>query len=177
MTVRTLFIPIVALAASMSLAAQDRGQQQYDAAYNAWDAGHYPEALQGFQKLLGAPDGERFVDPVALLTGELYRSIEVARPDQFVVNITATNAPRWSPDGRHLAFEATAGGRRTSHIYRLEDRTPRHVATFDGYGVSFAFAGTQVAFLRTMEDDELKAARVAGGPAVQRLEASKSSYS
>ena len=78
----------------MSLAAQDRGQQQYDAAYDAWDAGHYPEALQGFQKLLGTPDGERFVDPVALLTGELYRSMEVARSDQFVVNVTATNAPQ-----------------------------------------------------------------------------------
>ena len=119
MTGRLPVLVAVALAASISLMAQDRGQQQYNAAYDAWDAGRYPEALKGFQQLLGTPDGERFVEPIALLTGELYRSIEVVPPNRLVVDSSAAvNGPHWSPDGRHFAFESTAAGRRTIRIYR-----------------------------------------------------------
>ena len=159
--------------------AQDRGQQQYDTAYDAWDAGRYPEALKGFQQLLGTPDGERFVEPIALLTGELYRSIEVVPPNRLVVDSSAAvNGPQWSPDGRHFAFESTAAGRRTIRIYRIENGASLPVATLDGHAVSFAFDGTRVAFLRIVEDEELKAARAAGGgpgssAAVRNLEAAK----
>ena len=179
MTVRLLVLSVVALAASISLMAQDRGQQQYNAAYDAWDAGRYPEALKGFQQLLGTPDGERFVEPIALLTGELYRSIEVVPPNRLVVDSSAAvNGPQWSPDGRHFAFESTAAGRRTIRIYRIENGASLPVATLDGHAVSFAFDGTRVAFLRIIEDEELKAARAAGGgpgssAAVRNLEAAK----
>jgi hypothetical protein len=95
------------------------------------------------------------------------------------VDVSAVvNGPQWSPDGRHFAFESTAAGRRTIRIYRIENGASLPVATLDGHAVSFAFDGTRVAFLRIIEDEELKAARVTGGgpgssAAVRNLEAAK----
>src|SRR5687767_2089268 len=73
---------------SISAAARAR----YDTAFYAWQRGDYPTALAGFERLLTSPEGDRVLEPIALLTGELYRTISVARDGQ---------APRWSPDGRY----------------------------------------------------------------------------
>ncbi len=153
----------VALVLPAAVAAQDRMQQRYDSAYYAWDGGNYTDALVRFQRLLNVTGGERFLEPIALVTGELFRSIEVVPPNRLVIAITDARAPKWSADGRHLAFETTAGSRRTGHIYRLENGEARQVAQVDGYGIAFSNDGLRAAFLRVVEDDELRAARAQQG--------------
>src|SRR5690348_6695597 len=57
----------------------------------AWERGDYPEALRGFTKLLEAPGGDRYLEEIALITGELYRTTELTRDGRNV---------RVSPSGK-----------------------------------------------------------------------------
>ena len=145
-----------------AIAAQDRLRQQYDSAYYAWDAGNYPDAITRFQRVLTAPEGARFLESIALVTGELFRSVEVAPPNRFVIAITDSRVPKWSPDSRYFAFETTAGPQRTAHIFRWDGGSAQPVAQVEGHGVTFSTDGSRAAFLRVIEDDELRAARAQG---------------
>ncbi|MFQ5571660.1 MAG: M20/M25/M40 family metallo-hydrolase [Rhodothermales bacterium] len=130
--------------------AQGALQTQYDDAYFAWDAGRYPAALDAFQQILQAPGGDRFLSPIALLTGELYRVDEVA-PDG--------RALRWHPNGRFAAFETGDGTARVTHIVALEGHIAREVAAVAGYGLVFSPTHDRVAYLAVEETPELEAAR------------------
>ena len=147
----------------LSASAQDAAQLQYDSAYYAWDSGNYVDAVTRFQRLLRGPNAARFLEPIALVTGELFVTTEIAPPNRFVINVTPQSVPKWSADGRYFAFETTSGTTRTGHIYRVEGNSARPVAQVNGFGLSFAADGSRVAFLRVTEDDELRAARAAGG--------------
>src|SRR5207244_9315924 len=50
----------------------------YDSAYYAWQSGNYPDALQRFEKMLSGPKASEVLEPIALVTGALYVTIEVA---------------------------------------------------------------------------------------------------
>src|SRR5688572_4308329 len=77
----------------------------FDSAKYAWDAGRYPEALQRLERLLTGPARDSLLAPIALLTGELYRTRELA-PD--------ASDPRWSPAGALLAYEIGGDSARRS---------------------------------------------------------------
>lgn len=157
-----------------SLPAQ-QSQARYDTAYVAWQMGDYPTALARFERLLGTTDGSRFRESIALLTGELYRTVTVA-PDG--ANL------RWSADGRYASF--TTSGRRVSNVVAVERDSTRTVARVDGVGLVFAPDVARVAYFMIPDAPELRAARSltdsltrAGAPnarlqqpraAVQRLE-------
>jgi hypothetical protein len=68
----------------------------FDSAAVAWDQGNYPDALARLARLMAAPDAERHRRAVALLTGELFVTRELA-PDGRKV--------QWSPDGRYAVIE------------------------------------------------------------------------
>ena len=158
---------------------------QYDSAYLSWDTGNYVDALNRLQRVLTGPDGDRFFEPAALLTGELFHTTEIAPPNQYVVAITGTQAPKWSPDGRNFAFESSLGPVRTIHAYHWANGDTRLLARVNGYSVSFSADASKIVFLRVVEDDELRAARAAaaaaggrggragGGGATAALEAAK----
>jgi hypothetical protein len=153
---------LAALTASATLVAQDASRARLESALDDWHAGRYPEALGELRALLEGTDGDAFVEPVALLTGEFYRSAELSPSDRLVVDLTGAAAPKWSPDGRHFSFESTAGARRTIHLYRMEKGAPQALEAIDGFSATFSFDGSRVAFLRILEDQELRAARSAG---------------
>ena len=50
----------------------------------AWERGDYPEALRAFSKLLEAPGGDRYLEEIALITGELYRTTELTRDGRSI---------------------------------------------------------------------------------------------
>ncbi len=121
---------------------------RYDTAYFAWQRGDYPAALAGFERLLASADGDRMVEPIALLTGELYRTTAVAPDGQ---------APRWSPNGRYVSF-ATSGGRVTN-VVAVDGDSVRTVASIDGVALVFSPTGDRVGYLAIDETSELRAAR------------------
>src|SRR5580765_6658375 len=67
----------------------------YDSAYYAWQSGNYPDALQRFEKMLTGPKAGDVLEPIALVTGELYVTSDVA-PDGSQV--------RFSRDGKLLRY-------------------------------------------------------------------------
>jgi Tol biopolymer transport system component len=148
-----LIIPL-SLSGSLTLAQQSRDsippplRARFDTAVIAWQRGDYPTALAVFDRLLSSPDGDRVLEPIALLTGELYRTIPVARDGQGV---------RWSGDGRFASF--TTGGGRVTHIVAIERDTVRPVATIDGVSLVFSPIGDRVAYLAVEETLELRSAR------------------
>jgi len=113
----------------------------------AWERGDYPEALREFSKLLEAPGGDRYLEEIALITGELYRTSELTRDGRTV---------RVSASGKLASYESGTGGSRMSYVVRLD--RPTVVDSVAGYGLAFAGDGRAV-FLRTRETDALRAER------------------
>lgn len=145
-------------------------EDAYDAARAAWWRGDYVAALEGLLELLDAPDAERYRERIAELTGEPFRTHEVAKDGRGL---------RFSPDGRLLAYALGTGANVRTHVLRAE---PPFEAVLEVAGSSVVF-GTDggapvIAYLRVEEDATLRAARdevaklaLAGADGQKQLEA------
>src|SRR5690606_12145028 len=98
----------------------------YDSAYFAWDARDYPPSLRQLDRLLATPGSDEFVVRAAELTGEAYRSTELAVDGR---------ALRWSADGRVVGFESGTGGERAIHVFAVDADEPRRLLHHAGYGL------------------------------------------
>jgi len=149
-------------------AAADDAATLFDDARLAWDAGDYVEALEGFQAVLDHADGAAFFDEVALITGELYRTIELAEDGAN---------PRFSPDGQRAAYEHTENGVTVTYVVDVSGDGPVEIDRFEGTDLAFAPDGQSGAYLKTTPTDtvrvlaeQLQEARQArDGAAVRRL--------
>lgn len=108
-----------------------------------WTAGDYVRALTGLGSVLRSPDANDFRERVALLTGENWPSVMVAEN---------ARAPRWSPDGSHIAFDVALGAERVTRIAKTNNGFAS-VADVRGSDVVFAPNGARIAFLTTKDDD------------------------
>jgi Tol biopolymer transport system component len=146
----TLLASILVLSAPVMVVAQsappDTGSLP---ARLAWERGDYTTALQGFTALLESPNGDRYLEEVALLTGELYRTTELTRDGRAV---------RVSPSGKLASFETGTGAGRMTYVARLD--RPALVDSMPGFALAFAGDGRAVV-LRTRETDALRAERAA----------------
>ncbi len=124
--------------------------KQFDAAYYAWQAGNYPEALRRLDALLDTPGYEPFLDSAALLTGELYVTQDVA-PDGYAL--------RWSADSRTAGFATGTGADRRLHLVDVSGPAPREVAAFAGAGLVFSPVRGEIAYFAVEETERLAAAR------------------
>ena len=125
------------LAAPGAAGAQVAARVAFDSARYAWEAGRYPEALQRMEKLLVGPQRDSVLAPIALLTGELYRTRELA-PD--------ASDPRWSPDGARLLYEIGGDSARRSVLLNTGEAGARP-DTLPGYGAAFSPDGSELAYL------------------------------
>lgn len=141
---------LVLFLSATPLWAQETPEDRFDAARFAWDEGDYLEALQGLESLLQNPDAGFLQDDIARLSGELYRVSEIS-PDGVAV--------RWSPDGRHAAYESGSGSEGVTHILRLGGKGLEEVARVKGSGLAFSPNGRTVARLVLEENAALEAAR------------------
>ncbi|MGH7579950.1 MAG: M20/M25/M40 family metallo-hydrolase, partial [Gemmatimonadales bacterium] len=107
-------------------------------AFYAWQAGNYVEALERMERLLSGPSRDTVLTPIALLTGELYRTREIA-PDAA--------DPRWSRDGSMLAFEIGGDSARRSVLLNLGESGPLRPDTLPGYAAIFAPDGSEIAYV------------------------------
>jgi hypothetical protein len=76
--------PLITVAALVACAAAihavtgaPASSKPLDTANDAWERGDYVAALNGYIQLLTAPGGERWLEPIALTTGELYETREL----------------------------------------------------------------------------------------------------
>jgi hypothetical protein len=117
-------------------------------AHAAWAEGDYIAALNRYIAILNAPGGDAHLAEIALQTGELYRSTELT-PDG--------RNPRFSRDGRFLAFETGLEVSRRTKVLR-NDGTFTVVADLPGVSATFSPTAAVVAYLKIGESPELVAA-------------------
>ena len=99
----------------------------YRRAVDAWDAGQYPDALASLMPLMKGPAAAEYLERVALLTGELFQTIELT---------TDGRNPKISPNGHYASFETGPATDAVTRVVTL-DATPRTVAEVKGTGLSF----------------------------------------
>ncbi len=118
-------------------------------ANDAWFSGNYSVALQAYLRLLKAPNGEQYVEPIAIQTGELYHTDELS---------TDARAQRLSAAGKLISYET--GALKTPTIRVVETAgTNKVVAEFAGTGAVISPSGKQVAYLKLKPNDELAKAQ------------------
>jgi len=138
-------ILIAVVFCALGFAGQQLLDDRFERSYKAWDTGDYAAALRGFEALLKAPDGDAWLERVALITGELYPDVELTRDGR---------APRFSPNGRYGAYETGSRPAVATYLVNL-DRQPPQVAKIDGEGLVFSPARDAVAFLRVKDTPEM----------------------
>ncbi len=117
-------------------------------ANDAWERGDYIAALNGYIQLLTAPGGDQYVEPIALRTGELFRTHEIT---------TDGRAPRFSPDGKFVVYETGLETSRRTKIVR-NDETRATVADLPGVSATFSTPLAQVAYLKIPDNDQIRRA-------------------
>src|SRR5690606_29918209 len=124
----------------------------FDSARIAWASGDYVDALTTLDRILAGGQGAAMLDSVALLTGELYRTTELA-PDGRNV--------RWSADGRHVLIDAGVGKPPSTTILTLQDQAEilPQTTIAGAFAATLSPDGSRIAYLTIDEDAELRAAR------------------
>lgn len=125
---------------------------RYDSAYFAWDRGDYLAALDHAEHLLDSEPPDAFVDAVALLTGELYPTLEVAPEGHSL---------RWSPDGVHVSYELGERSNSRIQVVRVDGERPRAHSDFEGWDANFLADGRSIVYFRHPRTEEWEAAREA----------------
>jgi Tol biopolymer transport system component len=133
-----------------ALPAQDRPDPQFEAAYLAWDRGDYLPALEGFARVLDSPAGARYFERIALTTGELFSTTEIA-PDG--------RALRLAPAGGWMAYETGTGSARSTQLVELDGKRRQAPTSLRGIALAFSPAGDRAAYLALNETKELAEAR------------------
>src|SRR5687768_5336997 len=109
----------VALLVAVSLVTQAavRGASSpaLAAAHEAWDRGDYAVALKAYISIVDKPEGGAALEEIAIKTGELYRTRELTADGR---------APRFSPDGRFLAYETGLEISRRTRVVPAEGDGP-----------------------------------------------------
>jgi Tol biopolymer transport system component len=134
------FAACVALVLTAALASE--GTQPappgLDEANLAWDRGDYVAALRAYLALLRrAPD--RFHEPIAVQTGELFQTTELT---------TDGDAPLFSPDGAAFLYEVGRTSLRRTRVVSTAAPTGPPIAELDGSGASFSPDGTRIVYTK-----------------------------
>ena len=122
--------------------------RSFDAATDAWERGEYATALSGFIQVISAPGGDAFLEPIALTTGELFQTRELT---------TDGRAPRFSADGKYIAYETGLETSRRTRIVR-NDTMLTPLVELPGVSATVSSTLNQVAYLRVPDNDEIRRA-------------------
>ena len=142
---------LFALAAGAHAVSDTPGAKALAAANDAWDRGDYITAITEYIRLVDSPTGDAYLEPIALQTGELFVSRELT-PDG--------RAPRFSPDGKLLAYETGLEVSTGTRVVRNDDKLSL-VTELPGVSATFSPDGTHVAYLRIGTSEPLRAAQQA----------------
>ena len=146
MKTRLWLLTVILLFAAIGFSVpQDKADERFDLARLAWDTGYFVRALDEFELLLKSPDGSRFFDPIALITGELYQVMEITRDGRSI---------RISPDGKYAAYDT---GTRSSPLTRIMAMADLSRPTAEIRGTNLVFTPTpdSAAYLKVTETLEI----------------------
>jgi len=156
MTTKRAFYTLALLAGLVAAtSAQQPAKPSLDTANDAWDRGDYVAALTAYKSLLTGTGGSAYLEPIALQTGELYKTVEIT---------TDGLNPRISPDGQLVAYETGAGPARRTKIIQVSEGL-KTIADVGGYGLSFAPVTGRIVYLRPRQSDEVSKAVADAGQA------------
>ena len=151
-----VFLLCTPLLASGLAGVQLRPSAPVQEAYFAWDEGRYVDAIEGYLELLEEAEGERFVEEVARLTGELHP----VRPVDDDGSGLAV-----SPDGRHLLWSRSIGEEWVTRVESVEGggrmELPGRIATFTSGG-EVAYLHDGILYLRNLDSGEERARELSG---------------
>lgn len=116
-----------------------------------WEEGDYIAALTRYLRLLKGPAGDQVVELIAEQTGELYHTEEIT---------TDGRAPRFSPDGTLIVYEAGPASAPVTRLIRA-DEPHAVVAELAGTGAVFSPSGRFVALIRVPVTEEMAQAEAA----------------
>jgi hypothetical protein len=117
---------------------------------DAWEAGHYPTALERLRTLMRSASAAEYFDRVALLTGELH-----------VTTVLTTDGrnPRLSGNGAYASYETGPTATARTVIVALDPK-PQVVAELPATNVALDRAGRRVAWLRAASSGDAAAAEI-----------------
>ena len=150
---KRLLLIVAALVAAVWVTVWGSSDTPLQAAAVAWDRGDYTTALKLYLEILDSPGGPAALEPIALQTGELYKTLELTRDG---------DAPIFSPDSRRVAYKTGSGITRKTRIIpvgtaaRLESPIE-----LPGVGAAFSVDGLKVAYLRLPAGQDATAAQTA----------------
>ena len=147
---KKLLLLTAAMVAALWMPAWGRvAETPLQSAALAWDRGDYTSALAAYLQILDSPDAAAALETIALQTGELYHTTELTSDGQ---------APLFSPDDRHIAYETGAGITRRTRVLPANGTTTP-VVELPGSGAAFSVDGSKIAYLRLAPVAELVAAQ------------------
>lgn len=128
--------------------------QHWDLGFAAWDSGTYVDAIGHLRALVGPGAARPWIDSVAVLTGERYRTVEIAADG---------GRPVWSLDGNTIAYESGVPAVRVTRVVRRN--APTTVLTeVNGSGAALSPSGALLAWMATAQGaTSLQVRQVAGG--------------
>ncbi|HKQ78273.1 MAG TPA: M20/M25/M40 family metallo-hydrolase [Blastocatellia bacterium] len=146
-----LITAVLLLSLVAGINGQEAGATDLSAADEAWKDGKYVVALRTYLRLLQSQAGDRFVEPIATRTGELFQTEEITADGR---------APRLSPDGAIIAYET---GNAPAVVTRLVQVAGGRavVAELPGTGAVFSPSGNKIAYLKLPQNEDLKKAQAA----------------
>ncbi|HEY0970691.1 MAG TPA: M20/M25/M40 family metallo-hydrolase [Gemmatimonadales bacterium] len=133
---------LLSLVTLTSLSAQSH--DPLERADIAWDRGDYPAALESYLVLMNGEGAERFRRRIALTTGELYHTTELA-PDGRGLRMGAR--------GGRVAFESGTGRERRVHVRSLD--AGRALVDAEGQSPSLSADEARLVFLRAGAGDTM----------------------
>ena len=144
---------VAALVAAVWIPVWGRSDTPLEAASLAWDRGDYTTALKLYLEILESPGAAAALEPIALQTGELFKTTELTRDGE---------APAFSPDSRRVAFETGAGLSRKTRIIPVGNAARvESPIELPGVGAAFSVDGLRVAYLRLPNSQNATAAQTA----------------
>ena len=121
-----------------TVSAQGSAAADYRTAIEHWEAGRYHEALPRLIGVMKSPSAAEYLERIALLTGEWYPSIEVAKDGRV---------PKLSPAGQWVTYEAGPATAPVTRIVAASAAAPV-TAELQGGGAVINPAGTHIAWIR-----------------------------
>lgn len=125
------------------------GPPHLQVANEAWHDGHYVTALREYIRLLNSSTDDRFVEPIALQTGELFQTEEITADGR---------SPRFTPDGKLIAYESGNGLSAMTRIVGAEENR-QIVSDLPGTGAVFSPSGRRIAYIKVNRNKEIDKAQ------------------